>query len=96
MVVNIYEAKTQLSKLLREVAMGREVVIARDGTPLAKLVPFTPAPVQRVPEMAKGLLMTAKDWDSDETNAEVAALLEGTTVAYAPRKPRRQKAKGKP
>jgi prevent-host-death family protein len=38
-VVNIYEAKTQLSRLLREVAMGREVVIARDGMPLARLVP---------------------------------------------------------
>jgi prevent-host-death family protein len=96
MIVNIYEAKTQLSKLLREVAMGREVVIARDGMPLAKLVPFTSAPTQRVPEMAKGLILTAKDWDSDETNAEVAALLEGTNVTYAPGKARRRKAKGKP
>lgn len=94
MVVNIYEAKTQLSRLLREVAMGREVVIARDGMPLAKLVPFATAPARRVPEMAKGLIVTARDWNSDETNAEVAALLEGGRPTAA-RKPRRHKGKVK-
>ncbi len=37
-VVNVHEAKTQLSKLLAEVANGGEVVIARNGTPCARLV----------------------------------------------------------
>jgi prevent-host-death family protein len=43
--VNIHEAKTHLSRLLLEVAAGGEVVIARAGTPLARLVPLE-APVQ--------------------------------------------------
>ena len=37
--VNVHEAKTQLSRLLQEVEEGEEIVIARNGTPVAKLVP---------------------------------------------------------
>jgi antitoxin (DNA-binding transcriptional repressor) of toxin-antitoxin stability system len=36
--VNIHEAKTQLSKLLRRVEAGEEIVIARDGEPVARLI----------------------------------------------------------
>lgn len=38
--VNILDAKNQLSRLVREAAAGREIVIARNGTPVAKLVPI--------------------------------------------------------
>lgn len=38
--VSVYEAKTHLSRLLRRVAAGEEVVIARAGKPIARLVPF--------------------------------------------------------
>ncbi len=38
MEVNIHEAKTHLSKLLERVAMGEEVIIAKAGKPVAKLV----------------------------------------------------------
>ena len=41
MEVNIHEAKTHLSRLLERVAMGEEVVIAKAGTPVAKLVPVS-------------------------------------------------------
>ena len=44
MEVNIHEAKTHLSRLLERVAMGEEVIIAKAGTPVAKLVPLTDAP----------------------------------------------------
>ncbi|GLZ48579.1 antitoxin [Actinomycetospora sp. NBRC 106375] len=37
--VNVYEAKTQLSKLLERVEAGEEIVIARNGRPVARLVP---------------------------------------------------------
>jgi prevent-host-death family protein len=37
--VNVHEAKTQLSRLLQDVEEGEEVVIARNGEPVAKLVP---------------------------------------------------------
>jgi len=39
MEVNIHEAKTHLSKLLTRVALGEEIVIAKAGRPIAKLVP---------------------------------------------------------
>ena len=38
-VVNVHEAKTQLSRLLAQVEAGEEVIIARNGTPVARLVP---------------------------------------------------------
>ena len=43
MEVNIHEAKTHLSRLLARVAMGEEVIIAKAGTPVAKLAPIKPA-----------------------------------------------------
>ncbi len=38
-VVNVHEAKTHLSRLLTQVEAGEEVTIARNGTPVARLVP---------------------------------------------------------
>jgi prevent-host-death family protein len=40
-VVGVHEAKTHLSRLLRRVAAGEEIVIARGGRPVARLVPIT-------------------------------------------------------
>ncbi|MBI2372857.1 MAG: type II toxin-antitoxin system Phd/YefM family antitoxin [Deltaproteobacteria bacterium] len=40
MEVNLHEAKTQLSKLLRRVSAGEQIIISRNGNPIAKLVPF--------------------------------------------------------
>jgi len=40
MEVNVHEAKTHLSRLLAKVAMGEEVIIAKAGKPVAKLVPI--------------------------------------------------------
>ena len=41
--VNIYDAKTNLSKLVDRAAAGEEIVIAKAGKPKAKLVPYQPA-----------------------------------------------------
>jgi len=49
--INIHTAKTQLSKLIAE---GKEVIIARYGQPVAKLVPIKRVPKDRVPGTAKG------------------------------------------
>ena len=38
-VVNVHQAKTHLSRLLAQVEAGEEVTIARNGTPVARLVP---------------------------------------------------------
>lgn len=52
--VNIYDAKTQLSRLVDRAAAGEEILIARAGTPLARLMPLsTPAP--RAPGLLRGL-----------------------------------------
>ena len=41
--INIHEAKTHLSRIIEEVAAGKEVVIAKAGKPMARLVPLAPA-----------------------------------------------------
>jgi prevent-host-death family protein len=52
--VNIHEAKTQLSKLLERVRAGEEIVIAKAGDPVARLVPYKPAKAARKPGALKG------------------------------------------
>jgi prevent-host-death family protein len=46
-LVNVYEAKTRLSALLAKVQAGEEIVIARAGKPIARLMPIAPAPGTR-------------------------------------------------
>jgi prevent-host-death family protein len=45
--VNIYEAKTRLSQLVREAASGEEVIIARAGRPVARLTALSPRPAKK-------------------------------------------------
>jgi prevent-host-death family protein len=52
-VVNVQEADATLSALLSRVEQGEEVVIARDGTPIAKLVPVEPKPLRERGEWRK-------------------------------------------
>ena len=52
--VNIHEAKTHLSQLLQRVIAGEEIILAKAGKPVARLVPFTAAPAQRLPGSAQG------------------------------------------
>ncbi len=61
--VNVHEAKTQLSQLLLRVSMGEEVVIARAGKPVARLVAFGEKPTQRTPGSAKGQVWIAPDFN---------------------------------
>ena len=63
--VNIQEAKTQLSKLLGLVESGEEVVIARYGKPIAKLVRVAPAAPRRVSGTWKGAIHMADDFDDE-------------------------------
>ena len=62
-VVNIHEAKTHLSRLLEKVGQGEEVVIARAGKPVARLVAVTESPSRRLPGSAKGTLWISDDFD---------------------------------
>jgi prevent-host-death family protein len=47
--VNIHEAKTSFSKLLKQVALGEENILANAGKPVARLVPFSERPAVRPP-----------------------------------------------
>lgn len=70
MEVNIHEAKTHLSKLLERVALGEEVVIAKAGTPVAKLVPIHGVPEKRVFGSAKGEFTVADDFNDPDPEIE--------------------------
>jgi prevent-host-death family protein len=61
--VNVHEAKTHLSKLLEQVEAGGEVVIARAGKPIARLVPFA-RPGKRVLGQDAGRVTIAPDFDA--------------------------------
>lgn len=73
-MVNTHEAKTHLSRLLERVADGEEIVIGKSGKPVAKLVPYVESKTPRELGTLKGKLRAAPDWDSDETNEEIARL----------------------
>ncbi|MBA2361884.1 MAG: type II toxin-antitoxin system Phd/YefM family antitoxin [Actinobacteria bacterium] len=74
---NIHEAKTHLSKLIERVLAGEEIVIGRSGKPVAKLVPYVEKKKPRRAGTLKGKIWLAPDWDSDETNEEIARLFYG-------------------
>jgi prevent-host-death family protein len=63
MEVNIHEAKTHLSRLLERVAMGEEVIIAKAGTPVAKLVPLKSARPKFKFGSAKGEFVVPDDFN---------------------------------
>ena len=62
--VNVHEAKTHLSRLLERVAAGEEIVLAKAGTPVARLVPFVPEVSERFPGSARGDVWVSDDFDS--------------------------------
>jgi len=59
---NVHEAKSNLSRLLEQVEQGEEVVIARHGTPVAKLVAIPQR--ERVLGSLKGRLTAESGWDA--------------------------------
>lgn len=62
--VNVHEAKTHFSRLLARVAEGEEILLAKGGKPVAKLVPVPPRVGRRVPGSARGKILIAPDFDS--------------------------------
>ena len=74
--VSVHEAKTHLSKLLQRVMAGEEIVIAKSGKPVARIVPIEQKPGPRQPGSAKGLF-TVPDSFFDELPEDVLASFEG-------------------
>jgi prevent-host-death family protein len=72
--VNVHQAKTHLSRLLERVAAGEEIVIAKSGRPMARLVPMPSEP--RRPGRLKGKIRMADDFDAPLPE-EIAAVFRG-------------------
>lgn len=65
-IVNVHQAKTNLSKLLNDVAKGKEVVIAKAGKPVAKLVDYKPKINKRKPGFWKGKIWISPDFNDED------------------------------
>ena len=75
MVINVYEAKTHLSRLLDRAAEGEEIVLGKAGKPMARLVPLRAQQQPRTPGRLKGKIWIAPDFD--ETPEDIIAAFEG-------------------
>lgn len=62
-IANIHEAKSQLSKLVDRALKGEEVIIARAGTPVVRLVPVRQSDTPRRGGQWKGRVRIAEDFD---------------------------------
>ena len=74
-VVNLYEAKTHLSSLVERAARGEEIVIAKAGRPLARLVAYEPRCPLVFGSLA-GKIEVPDDFDS-LAGDEIAAMFDG-------------------
>lgn len=77
--VNLYEAKTHLSELVERAARGEEIIIAKAGAPMARLVPIVGPRPERRPGRAKGRILVASDFDAPlpDDIASALGLTEG-------------------
>ena len=62
--INIHEAKTHLSRLVEEAAAGAEIVIAKNGKPLVRLVALAALQKPRKPGALKGRIRIGKNFDA--------------------------------
>ena len=70
--VNIHEAKTHLSQLVEDVAQGDEIVIAKAGKPMARLVGIAATRRPRPRGLLKGRMTIAPDFDAPLPDAVLA------------------------
>jgi prevent-host-death family protein len=74
--INIHEAKTHLSRLVEQAARGKEIVIAKAGKPMARLVPLVDAPRPKKFGLLEGRFQVPQDFDAP-LDSRVLALFEG-------------------
>jgi prevent-host-death family protein len=73
-VVNMHQAKSRLSELVRRVESGEKVLLARNGEPVAELIPAT-SPQKREGGFLKGQIWISPDFD--EPDSEIEKLFYG-------------------
>jgi prevent-host-death family protein len=64
MLINIHDAKTNFSKLINKVLKGDDIIIAKDGHPLVRLVPYTETAFERHGGQLKGLNKINEHFDA--------------------------------
>jgi prevent-host-death family protein len=62
--INMYEAKSHFSQLISQAMLGEDIVIAKAGKPLVRIVPFRPENKKRQPGSAKGLIKMTEDFNA--------------------------------
>jgi len=75
-IINLYEAKTNLSALVERVAEGEEIVIAKAGVPKARLIPVSGPHKRRRPGGWKGKIRIGKDFD-ESLPADILRMFTG-------------------
>lgn len=79
-MVNMHEAKTHLSRLVARVQAGEQIIIARDGQPVAQLVAYTEPVQRRTFGRMRGQIEIADDFDAP-LPPDLQAQFEGTSDA---------------
>jgi len=69
----MHEAKSKLSQLVEAAALGEEVIIAKSGKPIVRLVPFQ-THTKREFGLLKGKVKMSSDFDSKEVNDEISEM----------------------
>jgi len=88
MEVNIHQAKTHLSKLLRRTMEGEEIIIARAGVPIARLVSIVPEKAPRPLDIDRGAFEVPEDFDAP-LPPDLLAAFEGSELSMGKRANRR-------
>lgn len=76
-IINTYEAKTQLSKLIERAAAGEEIIIAKAGKPVARLTAYTEPAKPREGGQLRGKIWIADDFDDPLPDELLRAFYEG-------------------
>jgi prevent-host-death family protein len=75
--VNIHQAKTHFSRLVERAEAGEEIIIARSGKPVARLVPIYQLTERRVFGQMRGLITVSDDFDDPLPDDLLAAFYNG-------------------
>lgn len=69
MIVNIHDAKTNFSKYIVQALQGEEVIVAKNGEPLVKIVPLKQAEETRISGLSHGMVVLQDDFDAPLQNS---------------------------
>ncbi len=75
-IYNIHEAKTHFSKLIEKARLGEEVIVAKAGKPVVKIVPVNAPNKQRQPGSARGMFSMGDDFDDPLPSEMLKAFYE--------------------